>query len=255
MSIAIALATFIALPAISIAGSQSPKVKLLETMNWYTEEYPPFNFEGADGIPTGMAIDILMAAFKKIDVDLVAAEITIAPWNRSYKYIQNRPGTALFSMTYTPERRKIMKFVGPSVPSNVAVIARKRSAISARTAAALSNLKIGVVRDDIGDHLIREKTSGSVKIQRKNSLKQLLYLLDSGRVDAIAYASDVFRHAVKKSGGDPTAYKEVTTLKEGQLGYAFHRDTDPEILAPLQAAIDELRADGSIDKIVTRYRN
>jgi len=255
ISIAIALAAFVTEPAISVADSQKPKVRLLETMTWYTEEYPPFNFKGADGVPSGMTIDILMAAFEKIDADLVAADITIAPWNRSYKYIQNRPGTALFSMTYTPERRKIMRFVGPSVPSNIAVIARTNRAASPPVTAALTNLRIGVVRDDIGDQLIREITTGSMKIQRKNSLKQLLYLLDAGRVDVIAYASDVFRHAVKKSGGDPAAYEEVMTLKEGQLGYAFHRDTDPEVLVPLQAAIDELRADGTIDRIVAKYRN
>ena len=226
----------------------------LEAMDWYSEEYPPYNFKGKDGLPTGMAVDILMAAFKKIGVSVVAADIRIVPWNRSYKYIQNKSGTALFSMTYTPEREKIMKFVGPVIPSNVSVIAPKKNKISARSVADLSKLKIGVVRDDIGDQLIRKAALSDDAIVRKNSLKQLLYLLGTGRVDAVAYATGVFSHAVKKSGGGSGRYKEVLVLKKGQLGYAFHKSTADDVLAPLQKAVDALRADGTIDKIIARYK-
>jgi len=91
----------------------------LEAMAWYTEEYPPYNYKGDDGLPTGISVDILMAAFKKISVRLTPEDIKIVPWNRSYKFIQKKPKTALFSMTYTPERLAIMKFVGPVVPNNI----------------------------------------------------------------------------------------------------------------------------------------
>ena len=248
------LALAVLVPSLSHAVSPQQAARMLETMNWYSEEYPPYNFKGEDGLPTGMAVDVLMAAFKKIGVGVVAADIKIAPWNRSYKFIQKRPGTALFSMTYTPERQQIMRFVGPSVPVNVSVIAPKKSSISARTPAELSELRIGVVRDDIGGQLIRKFAVSAEAIKRKNSIKQLLYLLGAGRIDAVAYAADVFNYAVRKSGGKPTDYEEIVVLKNGQLGYAFHRDTDPTVLQPLQKAIDELKAEGVIDKITAKYR-
>lgn len=225
----------------------------IEAMDWYTEEYPPYNFTGDDGLPTGIAVDILMAAFKKTGVNLKPGDIKIVPWNRSYKFIQKKPGTALFSMTYTPEREKIMKFVGPSIPSAVSIIAPKNSKIVARNVAELSQLKIGVVRDDIGDQLVRKLAVSDDAIKRKNSTKQLFYLLKSGRVDVVAYAVDVFKNAIKKTGEDPAQYEEIFILKKGQLGYAFHNSTVSEVLAPLQKAIDELRADGTIDKIIAAY--
>ena len=52
----------------------------LEAMTWYTEEYPPYNYKGDDGLPTGMSVDILMAAFKKIGVRLTPGDIKIVPW-------------------------------------------------------------------------------------------------------------------------------------------------------------------------------
>ncbi len=205
-------------------------------------------------MPTGMAVDILLAAFRKLGVGVTAADINIVPWNRSYKYIQKKPGTALFSMTYTPDREKIMKFVGPSIPSVISVIAPKKSNIVAHTASDLSQLNIGVVRDDIGDQLVRNLAVSNDAIKRKNSTKQLFYLLKSGRVDVVAYAVDVFKNAIKKTGEDPNQYEEIFILKKGQLGYAFHNSTDANALAHLQKAIDELRTDGTIDKIIAEYR-
>jgi ABC-type amino acid transport substrate-binding protein len=104
------------------SASANQVAKQLEALHWYSEEYPPYNFADENGVPTGMAVDILIAAFAKIGVSSTRENIDIVPWNRSYKFIQRRPGTALFSMTYTPERQKLMKFVGPSVPSNISII-------------------------------------------------------------------------------------------------------------------------------------
>ena len=225
----------------------------LEAMTWYTEEYAPYNYKGDDGLPTGISVDILMAAFKKIGVGLTPGDIKIVPWNRSYKFIQRKPKTALFSMTYSPERLAIMKFVGPVVPNNVSVIAPRKKEMGTLTAKDLGQFKLGVVRDDIGDQLLRKFALSNEAIQRKNSLTQLLFLLRTGRVDAVAYSVGVFKHAMKRSGQNPDLYEEVLVLKQGWMGYAFHHSTEPEALVPLQEAIDELHADGTIKKIIDRY--
>ncbi len=224
----------------------------LEDMKWYTEDYPPYNFK-KDGHLTGISVEILMAAFKKIGVGVERKDIRIAPWNRSYKFVQRKPGTALFSMTYTPERQEIMKFVGPAAPIQVAVIAPKVAKLKGLTRDKLGDLKIGVVRDDIGDQLLRKFAVSDEFIQRKNSLKQLIYLLKKGRVDAVAYAVGVFNFAVKIDGGHPGEYEPILPLKSGAMGFAFHNSTNPSVLAPLQQAIDELRAEGQIEKIISAF--
>ena len=77
-------------------------------------------------------------------------------------------------------------------------------------------------------------------------------LAEAVRDDAVAYATSVFRHAVKKAGGNPAAYEEVLVLKKGQLGYAFHKSTGDDVLAPLQRTVDEMHGDGSIKKIIEK---
>ena len=175
------------------------------------------------------------------------------PWTESYKTLQKTSGTALFSMTYTPERQRMMKFVGPSVPIRVSVIVRKKDKIKINTEADMAALKIGVVRDDIGDQLIRKLALSDEAIARKNTLKDLIYFFSRHRVNAVAYSPEVFFHYLKSTGDDPSIYEEVYILKKGQVGYAFNISTSPDVLAPLQRAIDELRAEGTINRIISSY--
>ena len=225
----------------------------LEALNWYSEEYPPYNYSGEDGIITGISVDILMAALDRTGARLDRKEIKILPWKEGYKRVLSEKGSVLFSTTYTPERQQMMKFVGPAVPVRVSVIALKSRKFVIGNAADLSTLKIGVVRDDIGDQLISKLAMSDDNIAKKDTLKQLSYFFQRKRVDAIAYASNVFSYSLKKSGLDPNEYEEIYLLKEGHMGYAFHYSTPAAVLVRLQKAIDDLHADGTIKKIIGSY--
>jgi polar amino acid transport system substrate-binding protein len=228
-------------------------IRQLESFDWISEEYPPYNFRGEDDVVTGMAVDILMAGLKKVGATVPAKNIKILPWKEGYKRVQRKAGTVLFSTTYTPERQQVMKFVGPSVPIRVSIIAPKSKKLAVKDPSDLSPLKIGVVRDDIGDQLVRKFALSDDNIAKKDTLKQLSYFFQRGRVDVIAYVPGVYSHYLKNSDLDPNEFEEVYLLKEGHVGYAFHNSTAPEVLAKLQAAIDELRSDGTIDEIIAKY--
>jgi len=240
-------------PAYAISMEEAARE--LEAMTWYTEEYPPYNFANEEGVPTGMAVDILLAAFDEMDVKLSAKDLKIVSWNRSYKYVQRKSGTALFSMTYTPERQKILKLVGPAIPLSISIIAPKKNGIIIRSSDDLNQLKIGVVSNDIGDQLIKKLSLNNAIIKRINDSEQLFSLLKTGKVDVVAYSEDVFKTIIKKAGGTPNDYDGVHVLHEGQSGYAFHTSTDQNVLNHLQHAIDSLKSDGTIEKIIAEYTN
>jgi hypothetical protein len=93
--------------------SLSEAVHQFEAMDWYTEEYSPYNYVGEYGAPSAIAIDILIGAFKRINVNVPAAQVKITPWADSYVRILRNPGAALFSTTYKKERLKFIKIIGP----------------------------------------------------------------------------------------------------------------------------------------------
>ena len=228
----------------------------IEGMYWMTEQYPPFNFvDEKDGKLKGITVDILMEMFRKIGVKKTRDDLEVLPWARGYKYLLERPGTALFSTTYTVERLQRFKFVGPVIPTQVSVIAKKSKGLEIVSVEDMDRLEIGVIRDDIGAQLIRALGVNKDAIQQKSSAFSMVQMLHKGRLDAIAYAEDIAKYQFMLAGIDPNQYEPVYVLQKSHMGYTFHHSTDPRVLEPLRKALDELRTNGTVDKVYARYLN
>lgn len=126
-ALAALILALVCLPGLASAMPKEEVARKLEAMTWYSEEYPPFNKVGEDGIPTGISVDILNATFKKIGVNLSARDIKIEPWDETYQKTQTIPNTVLFFMTHTEKRAEMFQFALPGVESKLAVAALKES--------------------------------------------------------------------------------------------------------------------------------
>ena len=103
--------------------------------------------------------------------------------------------------------------------------------------------------------MLRTLGVGEAAIEPKPTASSLVQMLDRGRLDAIAYAEDIARYQFKQARVDPDQYEAVYVLQQSHMGYAFHKDTDPRLLEPLRKALDELRADGTVERIYASYLN
>jgi polar amino acid transport system substrate-binding protein len=229
-------------------------IRILENLNWITEEYPPFNYQDPNtGEISGAAVEILSQIFRKLGISIDNINLKIYPWARGYHMVLNEPETVLFSTTYTPDRLKKMKFVGPIAPNVVAVIAPKSSKLSIKSAADLNQLKIGVVRDDIGEELLIAQGVKPESIDRLNSGLSMVKKLASGRVDAVSYAHATTQLLFKTAGINSNDYEIILVLKSSSMGFTFHKSTDEYILEPMRKALKELEADGTITEIQAKY--
>lgn len=228
--------------------------RVLENLNWITEEYPPFNYQDPKtGEITGAAVETLSLIFAKLGVSSENINLKIYPWARGYHKVLNDPGTVLFSTTYTIDRLKQMKFVGPVAPNVVAVIAAKSSQLSIKSVEDLNRLKIGVVRDDIGEQLLISQGVKPEAIDRLNSGLSMVKKLASGRIDAVGYAHSTTQILFKTANINPDDFEIVYVLKESAMGYAFHQSTDERILEPMRKALEELIEDGTLAQLQAKY--
>jgi len=225
----------------------------LSDIEWMSEQYPPYNYVDENGTPKGVTFEVLFEVFDKVGHDMAPSDIDFLPWARSYRTLQEEPNTALFSMTYTPEREKLFRFVGPIIPSVVGVIAKKSANLEVAGPADLNSLRIGAIRDDIGHQMLESIGVEEKAIHLTSNTGNMLKMLINDRVDAIAYGDDIARWHLKNMGENTTDFEVAYTLKEGEMGYAFHKETDPAILQKLQKALDELKADGTVERIAARY--
>lgn len=244
----------------------------LNSVTWMSEQFAPYNWRSEDApAPEGIFIDLL----KEIVGDKLSLDqISFYPWARSYHRLKVQPKTALFSMTDTEERRKLFKLSKAVIPSVVGILCRKSVLVKLKAAGKLPKsykigkslddasplpfLKVGVVREDIGDQLIKASSVAPKKVSRVNSFTMLGRKLLHGRLDAIAYNTHVAKWNFKQmektyKSFKPSQYELIYVMARKPMTFAFHKQTDPEIIALFNKGLTRLQKSGKLDAIVKKY--
>ncbi len=231
------------------AGVQA---QTLNDIEWISEEYAPYNYS-ENGRPTGISVDILTKIWEKLGVERTADDIRILPWARGYRMAQEQPNVCLFATTVTEPRRELFQFVEPLVEVRIAIVGPREADVDIRSVEDLAPLRIGVVRDDIGEHLL-ELAGAESPIIRTDSARIMVRMLRGRRFEAVAYDSDVARWNMTQEDIDPAGYRDFYILEEAVMGYACSKTMDPALVARLQQALDALIADGTVERITREYR-
>jgi ABC-type amino acid transport substrate-binding protein len=203
-----------------------------------TEEYPPFNYTN-DGELTGLAVEKLLGAAQAAGDAISKDDISVAAWPRAYSMAQAGPNVLLFSMTRTPARESLFKWVGPMAENRVVLIAKKSSNITVTDPSAITD-KVGVIRDDIGGQLAAEAGLPSSVVNKSSKPSSVAGQLANGRVQMWAYAEQVAFHTLSDIGEDINDYEVVHVFDTYELYAAFSLDTDDSIINALQAGLDSL---------------
>lgn len=242
------LSAAILFPANLCAGS-------LEGLNPVTEFYPPYNYE-EDGQIKGISVDILLRALKKAGSTLSRSDIKLMQWSKGYDLALNQPGTLLFATTRTKDREDLFKWAGPISPTKISLVAKKGSGVELDNLGdiAAKDYKIGVVKDDVAHQILKKRgvPESSLVIRPFPGLNFMeLY---KGEIDAWAYEENVAMWISGVYGFDSSSFDPVYTLEEGELFYAFHKDTPDSTVNALQKALDQVKESGRYEQILNKYR-
>lgn len=235
-----------------LLGAGSSFAQSAEGLTYLTENYAPFNFVD-DGTKQGISIDLLEKVFQQMGVNKTRADIQVLPWAKAYATVQDTPQTVLFAMTRTKTREPLFKWAGPIAPNRSVLIARKADGIKIGSYADVGKYKVGVVRNNVNEQLLLENGVPKSAIDETSSVDANMKKIDRGRIDLWATSEMVSFYGLKKAGYDTNAYESVFVQKEGQLYYAFHKDTDDALVQKFQKAIDAVKASADFQKIMTRY--
>jgi len=215
----------------------------------YTENYPPLNYEEI-GEAKGLSVDLLLEMFTRAGIEQERHNILVVPWAHGYTETQKRPNTILFSTVRTPAREKLFKWVGPIGISRMVLLARRDREIDVADGANFNIYKYGVVQHSRGDQALQEGGANPRQFIYLNSPLSAAHMLARGRVDAWAFERIVSFWVLQRLGYKAQDFKVVHSFDKHPYYYAFNLDTDPALIAKLQAALDKLRADGTMAAIV-----
>ncbi len=238
--------------AIGMAATTAVFSQTVDDLSIMTEIYPPLNFK-EDGKLQGISVDILELLLERLNSTLTREDIRLLPWARAYKYLQTRENTCLFSTTRTEEREDLFKWVGPIIPARHVLIAPKYRKLSIQSVADLKTYRIGTVIEDVAEQLLVERGYNKGALIAVSHPSLCAKQLDKGRIDLWAYGEVVANWVLKKEGFSPADYETVYVLKEGGYYFAFHNETPDDLIQQFQQALDDLKKEGKVQKIIDSY--
>lgn len=209
--------------------------------------YPPFNFVNDQNEVVGFDPAIGAGIAERLGVEPV---IVTTAWDGIIAgLLAGKYDTIVGSMTITPKRQEVVDFVGPYYSAGRGVFVVSDSPIQ-----SLDELKgktLGVTLGETHEKWAREE--GGWDIRTYKGLPELLLELQNGRVDAIVVDNIPVRVAIQKSGAD-IRQLETPGIEGGsvKVGIAIRKD-NPELKAAMQAALDEMMADGSYEAIALEW--
>ena len=223
-----------------------------EPINLLTENFPPYNMAvdgknfARDEHITGIAADIVREMFKRARVDYT---LTLRfPWERIYKMALEMPGYGVFVTARLPEREALFNWVGPIGPDDWVLLARADSGIELSSLEQARQYRIGAYKGDaIGEHLVAQGLEPSLALRDQTNVEKL----QNGSIDLWATGDPAGRFLAKQQG--VTGLKRVLRFDSAELYLALNKQVSDETAKKLQAALEQMRADGTLDSITGRY--
>lgn len=214
----------------------------------YTEDYRPFSYL-QDGKPSGIAVAVVEELIRRTDD---TARIELVPWTRGYHQVRHQADTALFSTVRTAQREADFQWVGP--------IARGYTRFYTHKDAGLRVTSLDDVRQ-LGT-LAVPKQWYSYEVLREQNLENLygvptpqdmLRMFRLGRVRLLLANTLTLDGMLAEQGMHAGQLQEQFDLMPNDSYIAFSRQTDVARVARWQDALQDMRRDGSLERIYRHW--
>jgi polar amino acid transport system substrate-binding protein len=248
LSLALAASTLIAL--LSGGAAQAQEVKI----GFDAAPYPPFTAPDASGKWGGWEIEIqdaLCAAAKLTCVQVPTAWDGIIPSLTSGKI-----DAIMSSMSITDERKKVIDFTDKYYNTPAAIVGPKDQTFGA-TPADLAGKVIGVQVSTTHAAYAKKHFTEAAEIKEYQAQDEINADLIAGRIDAMQADSIAVGDFLKTPEGAACCDKKGDAAPDPEvLGAGVGvglRQGDTELKDKLNAAIKQIRADGTYDAISKKY--
>lgn len=149
---------------------------------------------------------------------------------------------AMAQVSITPDREKVVQFSQPYFDSNVAVLVKKGSDV---TAANISSMKLGVALGTTSVDFVKDKTRPSTPARVFQDTDTMVTAVASGQIDAAVQDTAIMLGFAKGSSG---ALEVVGQYKTGEQYGAIYPKGSANA-APMDKAIAAMSADGTLEKL------
>ncbi|WP_417465786.1 substrate-binding periplasmic protein [Kordiimonas sp.] len=193
----------------------------------YTENYPPYNYQGPGGEVEGLAT----AKVRQILDDAgLSYSIKLVPWARAMLYAQTRKNALIYTITRTPDREAQFDWLAPLAPSSFYLFVRADDPRSVSPETLLSGqFQAACVTGDLTCDLL-----GWTDIPKENimvvanSRTEDFRMVIANRADIYVSELAVNTRLRRKEGFDPAITRPAMRI-EGKAGFYLASGKDADV--------------------------
>lgn len=227
------------------ANDKDPSIKLM------TEIFPPYQYKHNDKL-IGISTDIINAIQKEIKVN---NKITVYPWSKAKSILDKNENTALYSMLRTPQREMSYKWVGPMTSMQLVFFKKKGSKIFLNSIEDAKKVnKIGVTKGVANYEMLTLQGFTNLEVLDTAEDEENIQKLVEGKIDLWPTLLKAGLYNSKLQGllGEIEPITDVVAFR-GDLYIAFNKQTNDDVILKWQNALNKLKKDKVIEKIINRY--
>lgn len=215
-----------------------------------SDNYPPYNYEDANGQPTGIDVDLAVEAFERMGYQAV---FSVIDWEAKKELVESGEIDCIWGSFSIDGREDQYRWSAPYMVSRQVVAVSRNSDIY--TLADLAGKRVAVQSTTKPEDLFVSHTDPRIpELREIFSLqnRELIYpFLSKGYVDAIAAHETAILQCMSDYGLDYRILEEP--LLTVGLGVAFAKDDTRGLEQQLSDVFEDMRADGTMERIIGKY--
>ncbi|MFC4161040.1 substrate-binding periplasmic protein [Chitinimonas lacunae] len=217
-----------------------------ETLIATTENYPPFNMS-LDGGQTiiGISTELLRELSRRTRIEF---DIGLYPWSRAYRMAITRDETCVYSTTRTPERESNFKWVGPLVSNDWVLYTRADNKVTLNRIEDARPYLLGAYQDDAVSNYLHDYGYRVEDAIADNLNARKLAL---GRIDFWATGRLLGAYLAQQENLGP--FRLALSFHQTEMYLACNPGVGDEVVERLNQALAEMRQDGSVERIHSKY--
>ena len=212
-------------------------------------EYTPFNIVGPDGQLTGMDLDIIRAAAKRLGIKQVDFK-TMTFDKLGQSLLDGKIDLIANNYWPTPDRERLYAFTIPYFVRGGVGSLWVEGTGPFDTAASMTGKRIAVVKGSYPEAWAREHVPTAIILPVDGTLAELDNVLPNGKADVIVGFYTRQRGVVRKSK-EGQGYKNAL-LQSMRATFAVRKESK-ELREALDGVLKQMWADGSLNEIKRVY--
>jgi len=213
-----------------------------------TEEYPPITFN-EKGKPSGFVTDMVREIAKRRNI---SDNIILTSWKNAYNMTLLHPNLILFSAERTPERENLFHWVGPVGKNSSILYSKKGSGIKVNSLENAREIEaIATTTDWFTEQYL--KGEGFTNLVSSSDPAENVRQLMNGEVQLSIFTDITIPEIVNRTGYSLDDLEPVLTVHETYFFIAISKDTPLEEVKAWQLTLDDMKKDGTFEKIYRNY--